>query len=191
MTPQLMTQQQRKHLAILALHCHRLPPDYTHFSMKAYASRKEFGGKSRCDNWGQIARAIDTNACGTTACFAGHGPLAGIAPLEAENWDPYVKRCFTGEEGADMATSHPYWEWLFSEYWPSSLPEAVKRAAWLLEKGGPPKYHDHEGWDEDKEEYTTSMEVYDEEAWEQFTPNLTLLEQIASGAGEEVTPTQP
>lgn len=182
MTPQLMTPQQAKNLATLALHCHALPPDYTHFSMRAYAYRREPGKTGSCDNWGQVARAIDTHVCGTTACFAGHGPLAGIPAEPDEMWDTYVTRCFLEPDGNNLSFAHPYWSWLFSEHWPSSIPEAVKRAAWLLEKGSPPEFSEDERWDDDVEDIITLLEIVDEEAWEQFTPNLALLEQIAREA---------
>lgn len=139
-------------------------------------------GSGRDGYFSEEVVPIDPNVCGTTACFAGHGPNAGIPPEEHENWDEYVKRVFLStKKDSSPACLSPYFHWLFGAEWESSIPEAVKRAAYLLEHGEAPKFGEEECWDEDKEEYVTRMEIHDKEAWEKFTPNLALLEQIAKG----------
>ena len=34
--------------------------------------------------------------CGTVACAAGHGPMAGVPARPGEDWYDYTERCFTG-----------------------------------------------------------------------------------------------
>ena len=36
--------------------------------------------------------------CGTVACAAGHGPLAGIEALPHETWSEYTQRAFSGPD---------------------------------------------------------------------------------------------
>lgn len=102
--------------------------------------------------------------CGTTACFCGHGPLAGIRPKHNEDWCSYGVRAF----GVDMSerdgtTLRNMWLFLFSDDHKNSKIAACKRAAWLLQHGLP------------------SLDVY-YGSWEvprSFKPDWAAIEELA------------
>lgn len=48
--------------------------------------------------------------CGASACAVGHGPMAGIEPLENEYWFIYCNRVFTGG-------NNDAYKFLFSRKW--------------------------------------------------------------------------
>lgn len=52
------------------------------------------------------------NICGTVACAAGHGPMAGIRARESEVWYDYIHRVFIGDEN-----SSSIYTFLFSQKW--------------------------------------------------------------------------
>ena len=97
MTPNLTN------LNILADFLLKLPPDYQHFDMEYYAYD---------DNHDEDIRPTQVlpllNKCGTTACAAGHGPAAGLAPEPGEKWRQYIGRVFGIEECG------PDWDEIFS-----------------------------------------------------------------------------
>lgn len=72
-----------------------------------------------------------TYECGTSACFCGYGPLAGIKPSKDENWFEYAARTMT------KFPREPVWNFLFGGYHKNSKIAAVRRGAWLLMNGLP------------------------------------------------------
>lgn len=71
--------------------------------------------------------------CGTSACFCGYGPLAGIKPKRGEEWADYAERVF----GASM-WGHIY-SLLFSGSHLNDRDAAVRRGAYFLTHGLPVK----------------------------------------------------
>lgn len=167
-----MTKEQIKNLAILTLYVRSLPEDYAHFSMGWFVCN---GGRDSIDDY---VRAIDTNHCGTTACFAGHGPNSGILPLDKERWGDYIQRCFGSDRGRYGMEGN--YSWLFSEDWPNDRSAACKRAAWLLqgreiESFDPSAKSCVSDDDEDGYDWTDSYP----NGFESFTPDWALIESIA------------
>lgn len=81
--------------------------------------------------------------CGTVACAAGHGPLAGIEKLPTENWSAYCYRAFGAGVGLVSLTSLKMWTWLFGSEWKDTdnTPEgAAIRIQILLDRGLPSRY---------------------------------------------------
>lgn len=84
--------------------------------------------------------------CGTVACAAGHGPLAGIPfiPQDDGQWGRYTERAFTGP-------SYDGWSWMFSSGWKKAddTPQgAAARIRYFLQHGNPENvYRQMEGWD--------------------------------------------
>jgi hypothetical protein len=165
-----MNQQQKKNLAILTLYCHSLPPGYDGFDMKWYVQN---GGN---DSFTHPVRKPEHMGCGTSACFAGHGPHAGIMGKNGEVWGQYVDRVF-GCSIVEGANEGP-WVWLFHSGWPNSIELALKRAAWLLQGGYVPEVDQSYSYDDNGKE----LEVLD---WEEpdgfstFTPDWDKITQIA------------
>ncbi len=80
------------------------------------------------------------NNCLTVCCLAGHGPLAGVKPLEGELWPTYVRRVFTGGSKVFTNGSKGVYAFLFSPYWVDYQPtkeEAIFRLELFLKKGLP------------------------------------------------------
>lgn len=75
-----MTPDQRPNMARLAAHLMALPADYREFDMKQWSEERP-----------------QRTTCGTVACAAGHGPMAGIRALPGEEWYGYVSRVFTDD----------------------------------------------------------------------------------------------
>lgn len=67
------------------------------------------------------------NECGTSACFAGHGPFAlkNKKIVEKIGWYNYVQEIFSDD---DLV-----YDWLFSSNWPNFKKQAAARAILLLE----------------------------------------------------------
>jgi len=77
-------------------------------------------------------------SCGTTACFCGYAPLAGIRPKKGENWFEYAKRAITGGTTSWLRIdTNNVWDFLFSDEHKNSKAAAVKRGAWFLMHGLP------------------------------------------------------
>ncbi len=104
----------------------------TDFDMLTYA-RKVPKVKEHYLDTNELKPDQVKNECGTVCCLAGHGPLAGIKPLEGEIWSNYVRRVFTGgNEGV--------FTFLFDSEWWHSMPtkeEAIFRLELFLKKGLP------------------------------------------------------
>ena len=147
-----MNPTQRNNLARLAVYCHRLPKGYEHFDMRAFCS---IGGDP-CKTPGYILQ------CGTTACFAGHGPSAGIPPLPEETWGRYIARAF-GCNAEDFV-----WSWLFGIFWPNDITAACKRAAWIMDEHDIPN-----GFSVDFEALVASEE------YKAFEPDWKRIEKMA------------
>lgn len=71
------------------------------------------------------------NLCGTVACLAGHGPIAGIAPQIGEGWTDYTYRAFIsrGKEGFTFLFGG---DW---ERWDNTLEGGAARIRYYLEHG--------------------------------------------------------
>src|SRR5688572_1177985 len=69
-----LTVTQRRNLAVLTLFVHNLPADYKAFKMDQWMEDESGNVICRIDK-------ISNYPCGTTGCFLGHGPEAGIAPM--------------------------------------------------------------------------------------------------------------
>jgi len=118
-----LSDEQRANLATLAAYLRTLPVDYPDFEMEQYVQgSKGYGGS--------LAHVPE---CGTAACAAGHGPAAGVLPLQGENWHKYSCRAFCPAHTAE-------WDWCFSASWSNvdnTAHGAAARIEWLLTKGLP------------------------------------------------------
>lgn len=112
---------------------------------KEYATRRpqDFDMSTFASSGATPFIAADYHKCGTTACFAGIGPMVeGLEPVAGESWYDYIERLFGVEDISDD------WEWLFSGDWSDvaagedvgSIWHAIARAEYILERGVP------EGW---------------------------------------------
>jgi len=72
-----------------------------------------------------------TYECGTTACFCGYAPLAGIEPKKYEYWFDYAKRTMT------QNLHNGVWNLLFNDDHKNSKTAAVRRGAYFLMNGLP------------------------------------------------------
>lgn len=72
-----------------------------------------------------------TYECGTTACFCGYGPLAGVKARKSEDWLDYAGRSMTGH------WTKPVWSLLFDGAHKNSKAAAVRRGTWFLMNGLP------------------------------------------------------
>lgn len=90
---------------------------HDNFDMEAYQSSEE------SPNGLDIGKAFTEHTCSTSACLAGHGPLAGI-PRESGvyGWVNYVCHSFglTPLEGYS-------WDFLFHWNWSNDIQEAIVR----------------------------------------------------------------
>jgi hypothetical protein len=79
--------------------------------------------------------------CGTTACFCGYGPLAGIKPKPRDTWYSYQKREF-GTDGDDWGENpaQRLFNLLFEGTHENSRDAAVRRGAYFLVNGIPDAY---------------------------------------------------
>lgn len=76
-------------------------------------------------------------SCGTSACFAGYGILAGIEAKKEENWGDYLCRVF-GLEGNEYGSLIcPIYKLLFHDSHENSKKAAILRGAYFLMKGIP------------------------------------------------------
>src|SRR6478736_854002 len=76
-----------------------------------------------------------TYGCGTSACFCGYGPLAGIKPLPYENWFQYAARNFGAQ--SRWGNAEDIFELLFNDSHKNSKIAACKRGAYFLQNGLP------------------------------------------------------
>lgn len=83
--------------------------------------------------------------CGTTACFAGLGPLAGVSARGHTNWWDYIEQKF------GMASCLDGYKWMFHHDWRNhnnTLAGACERARIFLESGIPEDwfFYDYTTW---------------------------------------------
>lgn len=167
----MQTKRQRRNLAKLALFVHNLPADYGHFAMSSYmqVDHNEYPESAQllpaC-----ILKSLDPNEtsatkheCGTTACFCGHGPSAGIKAKRNEEWHDYAARAF----GASQHDECNLWHHLFNESWSDDKDEAAKRAAWVLQ-GQLILFY-------------PGNDLSESDAFTNFEPDWKLIERIANG----------
>jgi hypothetical protein len=89
---------------------------------------------------------LQAHACGTSCCFAGHGPLLGIGLKDLDNnWFEYIEKTFGFHRYSDD------FSFLFSPDWPDDREQCQARGYALLTKS---------------EEYEDCIEEEDE--WVQF-----------------------
>lgn len=112
-----ITPFQFKNLAKLVTYVHQNAP-YLCYNQRVYNS---YSPNITCDV---------RHVCGSVACFAGHGPAAGIKTLDNETWYDYIARVFNKVENDLYYT-------LFSGYHLNSAGAAARRGAWCLEHGLP------------------------------------------------------
>ena len=119
----------RANLAVLAdFLAHNVEEDK--FNMKFYFR----GGTSEV-----VTNLRKYHECGTTACAAGYGPLAGIKPLPNETWHVYVSRVFTDQDSI-------IFNWCFAISW-ADVDNTPKGAAkrielFLRNEGVPDNYYE-------------------------------------------------
>lgn len=124
-----LTKEQRKNLAHLCCFVEKsVPPP--EFNIKQFNS----------DKFDRVVY-VPSEAkyeCGTTACFCGYGPLAGIAPTRKEGWIDYARRVFNAH-----ARGNSIYPLLFDERHVNSKSAAVLRGCYFLMHGLPEgKYYD-------------------------------------------------
>lgn len=138
-----MTKQQRSNLAKTAIFLIEEAKD-ENFSMITYL----YANSNVNDNPKDAKRSY--NKCGTTCCFAAHGPIALKAKIhDLEEWDSYILRVF-GIDESDFIKGTD-WSFLFSSTWNNSRKQAASRALTFLEKGLP------ESFSESSSTYFTSF----------------------------------
>jgi len=102
------------------------------------------------------------NECSTSACFCGYGPLAGIKPRKAEDWNDYAGRVFGAK--LECFEDHAIFELLFDGTHKNSKVAAIKRGAYFLMNGLP----------------KTNLYLGHWEAPRSFSPNWPEIEKIAN-----------
>lgn len=119
----------RENLARLATYLKSLPADTPKFQMDRYANN------ARGDEVPPYSLKEEME-CGTAACAAGYGPMAGIAPRQREGWNEYITRTLI-----DTSLGHAFaWRWCFSCDWADidNTPHgAAARIEYFLENGVP------------------------------------------------------
>lgn len=87
-----------------------------------------------------LKEANKPNVCGTSACFLGYGPSAGVKGKKDEEWKAYALRVFGIEMGGMCNHPDDNYIWLFDDSHKNNHKAAVLRGAWLLENGPPEGY---------------------------------------------------
>lgn len=127
-----MNKQQRSNLAKTAIHLIEKAKD-EHFDMRQYLNTTEH---SRIEYPAEVCTSY--NECGTTCCFAGHGPMALRSKIViGEGWNEYNKRVF------GVTDPEALWIFLFDSDWVNSRKQAASRALIFLEKGLPQIYSEY------------------------------------------------
>jgi hypothetical protein len=165
-----MNQQQKKNLAKLTLYCHNLPPDYDGFNMAWFVSN------SGHDNVGDEVRKPRKMGCGTSACFAGHGPHAGLRPKQGDTWGKYIARKFGINPGLIVVDN--LFNWLFHSSWPNSIEMACKRAGWVLQGREVPVVDSHE--QKVDGQWVEVLDWDEPDGFSSFTPDWDKITQIAN-----------
>ena len=128
-----MNKQQRSNLAKTAIYLIEKAKD-EHFDMRQYLITTEH---SRIEYPAEVCTSY--NECGTTCCFAGHGPMALRSKMViGEKWNEYNKRVF------GVAQDESLWTFLFDSDWVNSRKQAASRALIFLEKGVPEIFFEYQ-----------------------------------------------
>lgn len=101
--------------------------------------------------------------CGTSCCFLGHFPMAGIKAKQNEDWWAYLRRVM-GDDHFDETDAY---DWLFDPGWPDDIDFCLKRAAYALKFGVP--FHDGR--------YTSDFDCHVKPA-ERIRPNWNKLKEM-------------
>jgi len=120
-----LSEEQIKNLRTLAAYLKTLPADYPDFEMNDYVSTGEL--------------EAHVPKCGTAACAVGHGPNAGMLPLNGETWGAYSMRVFIADSQLTGSDCDP-WEWCFDSQWSdvdNTAHGAAERILHMLEHGVP------------------------------------------------------
>lgn len=144
-----ITSKQRRNIAKLALFV-KGATTLSKFDIELYHTETEYPSKA-------------TYGCGTSACFCGYGPAAGVKGKKGEGWFDYACRAFAGNLGFEEGV----YDLLFEVGHKNSRTAAVRRAAWFLEHGMP-----------DRDEATP---LFDWEAPRWFSPDWEAIQKIAEG----------
>lgn len=145
-----MQQIHYDNLLKLADYLDTLPVDYEHFNMSNYCINSETG-------FDPIEVAEVIHECGTIACLAGHGPMAGIAPEptpvpESQGWLSYIKENFGVSEEED--------DFLFSGRWwrvDNTHRGGAARIRYFLEHGIPDDLYTQRGFQHSYDEHKVEM----------------------------------
>ena len=140
----MVTQFQRDNLITLASYLQTVEPPT--FDMKGFFNPSPtleltLNKKSKMWDYASAATEEVYRTCGTVACAAGHGPLAGIKPLKTETWLNYTKRVFGAHNGIYGSEEYLLWQWLFSMSWAfvdNTAKGAAARILWYIANGKVP-----------------------------------------------------
>ncbi len=97
----MLTLARKRNLLKLARYLEKLPTTYAQFDMENFAVAPN----------GYLDPSEVKPDCGTVACAAGHGPIAGVKPLKHETWFEYIERQF------GVADNSPEFIWMFAISW--------------------------------------------------------------------------
>lgn len=130
--PVELSDEQSANLAKLAAYLWTLPANYPDFEMSDFVSGISFDD----------VEANYAHVCGTAACAVGHGPKAGITPLQDERWREYSERVFIScdPDAHDDEDNEGPWEWCFGAGWAwrdNTVHGAAARIEWMLAHGVP------------------------------------------------------
>ena len=127
---------QRKNMDTLIDHVLNLPSDYEHFNMGGFATHDGVDLEAT-----KVAKVFESCGCGTSACFLGHGPMAGIKARKNEDWYAYAERQFgLTSSHLRFGFTHAAWVLCFSAAWAycgGTAEQAALRAQYLLDYGVP------------------------------------------------------
>lgn len=163
----MQTKKQRQNTAILTLFVHNLPNKVKNenFNMLGLNGFGDDCGATPFQAQGMTCLLNNptpskTPKCGTSGCFCGWGPAAGIKPIKKESWLAYAQRQFgaTYEDYYDKV-----WNTLFEAKWGGTADDAAKRGAWLIQTGTTLSINDCPGQFDD------------------FKPNWKFIKAVAEG----------
>lgn len=126
-----LTVEQVANCRKLIAYLRTLPVDYPDFEMSDFVAAD--GDRDGRQAFAHVAE------CGTAACAAGHGPKAGVSPIEGETWYAYSRRAFCDDIGCEDIGITP-WDWCFSANWTdvdNSAHGAADRMEYMLDNGIP------------------------------------------------------
>lgn len=117
--------RQKSNIATVAIRLLQTSPP-PNFRMRRWSTDK------KGNNLSPYRTKAEANECGTSCCFAGHGPVFLPETVrKREGWLNYARRVFV------PAHSHRGGEFLFAAFWPNNKKQAARRALVFLELGSP------------------------------------------------------